>query len=187
MGGLPHYKNSKASMNLYEPVYLNLFEVTIQPPPAVSAWSELVIENISKVSGLDVNKVPPASVEQHYKGAKRRFAASLPDSTTVDIEITFFVNLDDNNSMYVYKALKQWGELIFDPLTGAMSLKKDYVGGPMTISIYNRRGDIFRQWIFPVVWIAKNIPQMDLDYSSGTNIYEISMTFVADYWEDISL
>mgnify|MGYP001145670903 CR=1 FL=1 len=186
MGGLPHYKNSKAAMNLYEPVYLNLFEVTIVPPKAVSSWGELVIENIRSIKGLEVDKVPDAAVEQIYKGAKRRFAASLPDSTTVDISITFEVNLNENNSMYVYKALKEWCDLIFDPLTGAMTLKKDYVGGPLTVSIYNRVGDIFRQMVFPNVWPKSNIPPLDLDYSDGKAIYTINdFQFAADYWENI--
>ena len=35
MAGLPHFSNSTASRNNYEPVYLNQFEVIIQPPAGI--------------------------------------------------------------------------------------------------------------------------------------------------------
>lgn len=186
MAGLPHYKNAKIAMQLGEPVYQNLFEVTITPPAGVSGWDQLVLDNIKKIGGLETEKTP-GLVEQIYKGARRRFSAAFPDSTTVDIAIDFEVNLNDANSMYVYKALRRWTDLIFDPLTGAMTLKKDYAGGPMTVSVHNKKGDIFRQWVFPVVWPMTALPAMELDYSSGSNIWSVSMTFAADYWEDMSI
>ncbi len=185
MAGLPHYKNAHVAMEKWEPVYMNLFEVLIKAPDAVDQW-EWVMDNVTKVSGLDVEKTP-SPVEQIYKGAKRRFAGGFPDSTTADISIGFEVNLNNNNSMYVYRALRKWCDLIFDPLTGAMTPKVDYAGGPMTVSLYNKRGDIFRQWIFPVIFPITAIPIMDLDYASGSTIWQIDMTFAADYWEDMSV
>ena len=116
MAGLPHYRNSKASMNRFEPVYNAQFEVTLQPPPAVADWA-LVMEQVLKVGGVDVNRVP-AVVEQKYKSAKRSFAGGIVDNTTVDVQLDFEVNLNDSNSMYVYKALRKWCDLIYDPLTG---------------------------------------------------------------------
>ena len=184
--GLPHYKNNTAGMNKYEPVYLNLFDVTIVPPAAVSGW-ELVMEHVEKVGGLEVEKLPPSGVEQKYKGATRRYANALPESTTIDVTLDFSVNLDDKNSMYVYNALRSWCDLIFDPLTGSMSLKKDYAGGPMVISIHNRKGEIFRQYKMPVVWPTTPLTAIDLDYSTGSGFYTIAnFTLAADYWEDIS-
>lgn len=183
MSGLPHYKNAHAAMEKWEPVYLNLFDVLVTPPAAISEW-QYVIDNVKKIDGLDVEKVP-AAVEQIYKGAKRRFSAALPESTTVDVKIEFEVNLNDNNSMYVFNALRQWTDLCWDPLTGAMTLKKDYTGGPMTITLYNRVGDVTRQWVFPVIFPITGNESMALDYSSGSNIYATSITFAADYWDDM--
>jgi len=185
MAGYPHYKNSHAAMQLWEPVYLNLFEVLLTPPPSVDNW-DYVMENVKTVSGLDVEKVP-GLVEQIYKGAKRRFSAAYPDSTTADIAMSFEVNLDDSNSMYVYKGLRKWCDLIFDPLTGGMVLKKDYVGGPLIVTLHNRAADVIRQWIFQVVWPMQALNMMDLDYSTGSNIYSVDMTFAADYWDDLSV
>ena len=68
-------------------------------------------------------------------------------------------------------------------------LKKDYSGGPMVISYHNRRGDVYRQISCPVVWPSTNINAMDLDYiGGGSTVFTISgFTFVADYWEDVSV
>lgn len=183
--GYPHYRNAHASMEKWEPVYLNLFEVTIKPPESVDGW-DWIMDNVTRIGGLDTEKIP-GTVEQIYKGARRRFSAAFPDSTTADISIGFEVNLNNENSMYVYKGLRKWCDLIFDPLTGAMTLKTTYSGGPMTVSLYNKLGETFRQWIFPVIWPITPIPMMDLDYSTGSNIWSIDITFAADYWDDIPL
>ena len=110
MAGLAHYRNSQASMAKYEPLYIAQFEVLLTPPPAVGGWN-LVMEQVLKVDGLEVNKLPEV-VEQKYKSAKRSFAGGMNDDTTVDVTLDFEVNLDDSNSAYVYKALRQWCDLV---------------------------------------------------------------------------
>ena len=182
--GFPHYKNSTASMKNWEPVYHNTFNVLITPPANVGF--EFVLEEITDVTGLETDQTPGAEVSQIYKGATRRFASNLPGATTIDVNLNFNVNLNDSNSMYVYKSLRSWCDLVWDPLTGGRVLKKDYVGGPMVVSLYNRIGDVTRQWIMPVIWPTTNLPAQDLSYADGTTIYALSMTFAADYWEDIS-
>ena len=52
MAGLPHYRNSKAAVNKYEPVYTNLFEVTILPPPGVSG-GDILLEHVRSIGGLN--------------------------------------------------------------------------------------------------------------------------------------
>ena len=185
MAGLPHYRNSRAAMNKFEPVYLSQFEIQLTPPPAVAAWT-LVMENVLKVTGVDINKLPGV-VEQRYKSAKRSFAGGMNDATVADVQIEFEVNLDDANSMYVYKALRQWTDLIYDPLTGRMGLKKDYTGGPMIINYFNKNGDIFRQVKFPVCFPTTPLPVIDSDFSSN-DIYKVGgFTFRCDYCEETIL
>ena len=91
MAGLPHYRNSRAAMNKFEPVYLSQFEIQLTPPPAVAAWT-LVMENVLKVTGVDINKLPGV-VEQKYKSAKRSFAGGMNDATVADVQIEFEVNV----------------------------------------------------------------------------------------------
>ena len=185
MAGLPHYRNSKASMNKFEPVYNAQFEITLQPPPAVADWS-LVMEQVLKVGGVEVNK-QPAVVEQKYKSAKRSFAGGMVDDTTCDVTLDFEVNLNDSNSMYVYKALRRWCDLIYDPLTGKMGLKREYTGGPMIINYFNKNGDIFRRLTFPVCFPTTPITAIESDYSNN-DIYRISgFTLRCDYWEETIL
>lgn len=187
MARLPHYRNSTAAMNKWEPVYLNLFEITIQPPAGLPNWTTaLMMEQVIKVSGLDVDKTPPSTVLQTYKGWTRSYSNSKLDQTYLDITIDFEVNLDDANSMYMYKGLKAWCSRIFDPLTGAMTLKKDYAGGPMIVEAYNRVGDVFRRYTFDTVWPTTNINTFEWDFGS-TDKYTISgFGFRADYWQDVS-
>jgi hypothetical protein len=188
MAKLPHYRNSQAAMNNWEPVYLNLFEVQITPPAGLGSWNTpLLMEQVIKVSGLDVDKTPPAGVQQTYKGWTRSYANAKLDQTFVDLSFDFEVNLDDSNSMYMYKGLKEWCKRIFDPLTGTMSLKADYAGGPMVISIYNRPGDIFRQYTFDIVWPTTNINAIDLDYNSTDHWTVTGFTFRADFWNDVAV
>ena len=184
----PHYRNSTASMGNYEVAHLNLFEVTILPPKAIAnTWATaLMMEQVIKVDGLDVDKVPPAGITQTFKGYTRSYSNAKLDQTFVDIVLDFEVNLDDANSNYMYKGLKAWCNSIFDPQTGLMSLKKDYVGGPMTIEAYNRGGDIYRRYTFDTVWPTTNISAMAFDYNSTDKFTITGMTFRADYFDDIS-
>lgn len=187
MAGLPHYKNSKAAMNNLEPVYLNLFEVTLTPPTGIdpgvgSNGQNLLLEQVKKISGLELDK-NPGTVEQFYKYAKRRYAGAKPETTTLDFTVDFEVNLSDVNSMYTFKTLRQWSDLIYNPLTGGTGLKKDYIGSGV-VTMFNRTGNIHRRVRFPVIWPISPITPMELDYQS-TDIFIISVTFAADYWEDI--
>ena len=185
MAGLPHYRNSQAAMQKFEPLYDAQFEILLTPPAAVTGWT-LVMENVLKVDGIETNKLPDV-VEQKYKSAVRTFAGGMVTNAVLDIKIDFEVNLDDSNSAYVYKALRKWCDLIYDPLTGKMGLKKDYTGGPMIINYFNKAGDIYRQVKAPVIFPTSPLPPMNSDFS-GNDIYRISgFTFRADYWEETIL
>ena len=130
MAGLPHYNNSKAARNNYEPVFLNQFEVIITPPTAIPVQagnpgsSNILLEQVTRISGLQVDQ-NASEITQQYKFAKRYYAGAAPQRTGLDVDLEFEINLNENNSMYVFKTLRQWSDLIYNPLTGAMGLKKD--------------------------------------------------------------
>jgi hypothetical protein len=190
MGLLPHYKNSKAGMEQFEPVYMNLFQVSLIPPPGVTVWDkELIIENVISVKGMAVDQNPDQQVIQTFKGHKRSYAGSLVTNTYVDVALSFEVNINNDNSMYVYKALRRWCDLVRDPLTGAMTPKLSYASKQslMTIHLYKKNGDIVRTWIYPSVFPISPLPVMDLDYTQQTNYKIDGFKFRADYWEDITL
>jgi hypothetical protein len=189
MAGLPHFTNSKAAINNYEPVYLNQFEVLINPPSGIvdSATTfkgeSILAQQVKAITGLAVDIAPAQTVNQQYKFATSRYAGGEPSQSDMTLSMEFEVNLNDANSMSVYKILRQWSDLIYNPLTGAMGLKSDYVGS-MSISIFNKRGDVFRRIRIPSCFLSEPINAMELDYETPA-IYSINASWVCDYWEDL--
>lgn len=186
MPTLPHYKNSKISMQNFEPIYPDQFDVIITPPASLTNgenWS-FAIENIKKIDGLTTDQ-HPGTVEQIFRGAQRSFVKSMPDSTFIDLSITTQLNLNDENQILGYNVYREWYNLCWNPKDGTSTLKKDYIGGPITILLYNRgKKDQVRQWIFPVAFPFENIPNWTLDYSEHGIIDDIELKFRCDYFED---
>lgn len=188
MAGLPHYTSSKASVNKFEPVFLNQFEVTISTPTAIvppqgnPGSGNILLEQVTKVSGLQVDQ-NAGEISQQFKFAKRYYAGAAPTKTGLDVDIEFEVNLDDNNSMYVFKVLRQWSDLIYNPLTGAMGLKKDYTGN-ILINVFNKSGDIFRKINLRDCFPMSPITEMSLNYTQAS-IYKLNVTWAVDYFEDV--
>lgn len=139
---LPHYSQDQTSKKgmQYEPVQANLFEVTILPPAGV-ADQTLLIQHVNSIAGLDLYKAIEAKT-QKFKFATRSYAG-MPSETSVDVTVNFSLNLNNANQAYLYKTLRQWYNKQFDPQTGVMGLKKDYVG-TLVIVQFNRAGDIYR-------------------------------------------
>ena len=181
MAGLPHYQNSKSSISKYEPVYLNQFEVSITPPAGI-AGGNILLEHVVSVGGLEVDKVPEDQVTQKYKFAKRNYAGAKPSTTGMELTMDFTINLNDANSMYVFRTLRQWTDLIYNPLTGAMGVKRDYTG-TIVISVFNKQGDVFRRITCRDCFPISPIDAMEMDYA-GTELYEIGLTWAVDYWDD---
>lgn len=188
--GLSHFKNSRISSDLMEPVYLNIFTVQISLPSAIGATEQdtnLLLEGVQRVGGLDTNKNPGA-VTQNYKYAQRSFAGARPENTYVDIDLDFEVNLQYNGDTpgnITLKTLRKWSDLIFDPLTGRTGLKKDYIAPNMTVTLQDRAGNPHRQWIcfnlFPITQIT--VPE--LNYMSQ-DLYKITgYRLRADYFNEI--
>lgn len=185
--GLSHWRNSRAAQELYEPVYLNLFTIQISLPVGVGSTDEntnLLLENVMKISGLVSHSFPTSPVAQQYKWATRRFAAAKPEQTTMDIALDFEVNLDRTPSAYVLKTLRKWCDLVYDPLTGRTGLKADYVAPWMLITMYDRAANPFWQWKCYNVFPITQIPAPELEYM-GTELYRITgFTLACDSWDE---
>lgn len=196
--GLPHFRSSRVSRELWEPVYNNLFTVTIQLPPALvellgNAATEdmnLLLEGVRKVNGLDTQKVPD-TVEQKYKFASRRFAKSGPTETTIDIQMDFEINVrgcaEGNPSMYTLRILRMWDDLIYDPLTGTQGLKCEYVAPQMEVLLHDKKGNPFWVWHLYHVWPKSKLQAPTIDYDSQ-EIYKVTgYTWACDYWDEAML
>lgn len=190
--GLPHYRNSRVSMALYEPIYKNKFTVQITLPPKVAVTPEdnnLILEGVKSIDGLNTWKNPKALTQQ-YKFADRSFAEGKPDNTYVDLTLQFELNLqynEDGNqpTNYTIKTLRRWTDLIFDPLTGAMSLKRDYVAPNMTVTMYDRGDTPIQGWIFYNLFPHSINWKPDLKYNDGGIMSLDSFQMRADYWDEV--
>ena len=181
MAGLPHWSNSRAATNYYEPVFLNQFEVIITPPAAIAENVDLLVEHVVSIGGLP-ELTSTGVIDQKYKFAQRSYASALPEKTVADLAIKFTVNLNEENNMYIYNILRGWADLVYDPLTGRQGLKRDYYG-EIYVAIFNKAGDIFREFKFTPVIPNGAITAMALDYTAP-GVYEASMTFRADAWKE---
>ena len=185
--GLSHFRNSRAAQELFEPVYLNLFTIQIQLPDAVGSTPEntnLLLENVQTIGGLKSHKFPAAPVAQQYKWATRRFAGAKPSETTMDLTVTFEVNVDHTPSVYTIKTLRKWCDLVYDPLTGRTGVKADYIAPWMLITMYDRAARPFWQWKCYNVFPMTAMPELALDYMSEA-IFKIEGFGIAvDMWDE---
>jgi hypothetical protein len=179
---LPHYsqdQTSKKGKN-FEPVLKNMFEVTILPPAGVSG-QDMFIQHVNTVAGLELHKELP-EIAQKYKWSERKYSGT-PESSTLEVTIGFSLNLNDANQMYLYKSMREWYRLQYNPETGEHGLKKDYVGQIVVVQ-FNRAGDIFRKITledcFPKS--APN-PLADGDYSSN-DAETMEVVFVCNTWAE---
>ena len=180
---LPHYSQDQTSRQgrQFEPVQANLFEVTLLPPAGVSD-APLMLQHVNSISGLDLYK-EVAAVEQKYKFSTRSYAG-MPDSTTLDVAINFSLNLNEANQAYLYKSMRQWYNNQYDPQTGAMGLKKDYVG-TLVIVQFNRAGDIYRTITLEDCFITSGLPfTTELSYET-TEAQALEVTWRCDTFKEV--
>ena len=194
MAGLSHFKNSTAGPGRYEPLYLNQFEVIITPPPAVRGkigfGGNLMLGHILNFKNLPEQAGSGAAVVlQNYKFSQRTYAPAKPERTYHQFTIDFEVNLNENNDMYIYNAIRAWADLSYNPLTGQQGLKVDYAGpstDPASIHViqFNRAATIFREFTFSPVFVGPaKITETVLDYKSE-DVYRMSVQFTADTYTE---
>jgi hypothetical protein len=179
---LPHFDNSTASTQYYEPLFQNQFEVIITPPSLIAGPNDgLLVEHVTKITGLP-ELTGVGTVEQYYKFAKRTYAAGKPAKTDAQLTIDFEVNLNENNEMYVYNTMRAWGDLTYDPLNGRQGLKRDYIG-QIYVAIFNKAQDIYREFRFSPAYLTGELSAMTLDYGSD-NLYKLSAKFQCDAFKE---
>ena len=187
---LPHFTSSKTYVEKYEPIYQNLFTLTLSPPPALGNADDqnilIALEGVKSISGLTTQ--PGAGVvTQKYKFAERTFAGGAPTKTHLTLTVVFQLNLRPGattNDSYTYKFLRKWHDLVYDPLTGRMGIKQEYSAGNMTITIQDKRGIPFHQIICYNVWPSGALNGPELNYEQGNSLMESSVTFESDYFDE---
>lgn len=183
-----HYRNSEAANSMYEVVSPALFEVYFQFPDLLANTegmkSELMFEHVRSISGLDGVTPTVGNVVQKFKFAERHYASAGPDKTSLELTITYTLNLDNSHQNYIYNMLRRWYNLIYNPQTGQMLTKKQYAeNSRLWIVEHDRNGAIWRKIIcfnfFP------STPPTGLNennYDSVGDAKTVSITFIVDDW-----
>jgi len=180
---LPHYSQDQTSRkgSQWEPVQSNLFEVTVIPPAGVKG-APLLLQHVNSIGGLDLYK-EVSEVTQKYKFATRSYAG-MPDNTSLDVNINFSLNLNDSNQAYLYKTMREWYNLQYDPQTGLMGLKKDYTGTIIIVQ-FNRAGDIYRTITLEDCFIKSGLPfTNELNYET-TDPAQLEVTWRCEAFKEV--
>lgn len=178
-----HFSNSRVNTSNDDPVFLSLFmaQFVLPPPLRAKYGTKLLVEQMTKISGFDVDKMPD-TVEQTYRNSKRRFAGAVID-TNIDFDTTFEVNVDEQGVMYPLNVIKDWCALIWNNNNAAQSLKRDYVGS-IVIQIHNKAGQVIRKLEAKSVWPTTAPAAFDLEYQNEA-IYRLDITWAAENVTDL--
>ena len=184
-----HYRHSDAAVNMYEVVSPALFEVYFTFPSQItgkvgSEQTELMFQHVRSISGLDGLTPTVGNVVQKFKFAERHYASAGPDKTSLELAITYTLNLNDAHENYIYNMLRKWYNLVYNPQNGHMLNKAMYAGGStMTILEHDRSGEVWRKItcfdFFP------STPPTGLNednYDSVGDAKTVSITFIVDDW-----
>lgn len=194
-----HFTSSKRSMDLDEPIYLNLFTAQILAsdlPDGMIAQGynqddvNIVLEGLRSINGLDTQP-GVGTATQKYKYSDRGFAGGAPTKTHLELTMTFELNVkrnaDGTNDNYTYKFLRRWSDLTYDPLTGKMNIKKNYTAKAMTILLHDKEGKPIHQWICYNLFPMAPIPNPQLSYDNGSIWQGFSFQLWADTFDEAIL
>jgi hypothetical protein len=187
--GYPHFRNSTASTQYFEPIYGNKFLAKLEGlPPALAGRAsevELVFQNLIEVSGFST-EASVKTVTQTYKGATRSYISGGVDKTFTEIGLKFHMNLNAANQPYVYNFFRAWWDLLYNPLTGTQLEKKDYIAKKLILTFHNKLGNAWRRIVFNDVFPTGNLSSPLAKYeTSGSQMWDpLDIKLVCDYFDD---
>jgi hypothetical protein len=117
------------------------------------------------------------------------FSGAKPGQTHLELTINFELNMrpgTTTNDNYTYKFLRKWSDLVYDPLTGRMGIKQEYAAASMTVTMQDKRGIPFWQWICYNVFPTSPLPAPELNYDSDS-LMQASVTYACDYFDETIL
>ena len=188
-----HYRNSQAATQNWEVVSPALFEVYFTFPTKIAKDSkmnsDLMFEHVRSISGLDGLTPNVGTVVQKYKFAERHYASAGPEKTSLELTVTYTLNLNDSRENYIYNMLRKWYDLIYNPQNGQSLTKKDYADGSrMTIIEHDRDGAIWRKIVcFNFFPSTPPTGLNDDNYDSISEAKTVSITFMVDDWAEQSI
>ena len=179
---LPHFTKVLPAVELQEPVYNNLFEITFAFPKILNLSTkdqDIMMMSANKIS-LDITK-PLGVVKQKFKYSERLYV-NTPTSTAIEsLTVDFTINVDDKFSMRTWNYMEKWRRLGHNSQTGALHYKRDMVGG-LTLHVGDREGTVIRRVEYKNV-MCLGLNAQEFQWETG-NILSGTATFCSDYWID---
>jgi hypothetical protein len=183
---LPHFSNLQTTSTFNEPVYPSLYEVVFILPTLLQGRDDIVLlENATKVGGLDLQPDITADTSQRFKHSNRAYL-TLPDDTTKAFDIEFNVNQNGQGSIFVWNTLKAWYDLAWNSQDGTTHYKADLTGS-VIVNQHDKKGFVIRRvTLHNAQLLGVGDPGTnELDWSSNTSIVSsVSAKFISDYWTD---
>ena len=194
---LGHFTNVETATNMWEPVFKNLFEVSITLPPLVAVnlgegIKGILLENATSVP---LPAYPKIDVKQQRFKYSTRIYPTMPNQThLVDQQIKFNINQSVNVSQNqyigsyvagkvpVFRALKDWYDLLWNNETGQLNYKGNLVG-TVVIDSHDKEGLVIRRVIWHNAFITQFTGWDSLDWETA-DIVALTASFSCDYWED---
>lgn len=180
MPKLPHIKNSVVTAELAEPMFKSLYEIQLMPPAGV-VIPDHIDEQITSIGGLDTLEAAPDVVTQNYQmGQKRQFSA-LTVSNIHNLSLSMNLNLHgpDSNDPMILNCFNAWNAKRRNPATGAMGLKKDYIG-QMVLSQFNQVGTIWRLVTYRNAFPKTKPTGIDAVDKNSDDIFSCNVTMTSE-------
>ena len=188
-----HFTSSKRAMDLDEPLYLNQYTIRMDAadlPPAMQSTQDdvnIILEGVRSIGGLETQPGVGSAAVQKYKWSERGYAGAAPTKTHLDLSVTFELNLrrvGDTDDNYTYKFLRRWCDVVYDPQTGRMSIKKNYICKKWVITMMDKENVPFHQWTVYNIFPTSAVPAPQLNYDTNGIWQGFSMTFWADTFDE---
>lgn len=179
---LPHFTNIPVASDLFEPVYLNLFECTFILPTILQAQGRDPFLLLQQATNVDLNLTPSIDVkEQRFKYSTRAFMGT-PGKTHIDFKINFQVNVNNQGSMETWNTLKAWYDLVWNSQNGTAFYKSDIIG-TIIVNEHDKKGVVLRRVTFQNCQITE-VGGISLKWEGTGDLWTVDCGFVADYWID---
>lgn len=182
---LAHFTVIDSHMNKWEPIYKNLFEVTIILPTALQSIhptaTHLLMENATSI------KLPTypdlGNVDQRFKYSTRLFVKTPESTSLADIEVKFNVNQNDTKQVFTWRIMKDWYDCAWNNEDGSLKYKKNMVGDVIT-HVHDREGHVIRRVTYHNVQVKGISGWDDMAFSDSDIIKDLSIKMNVDYWQD---
>lgn len=181
---LPHFSNILSHNSNWEPVYKALFEVTFDLPAILGRTTDEVRLLLENARSIQLPLTPPLEItNQRFKFSTRAYVTLPTETHLADLSILFNLNENDKNAVFVWNIMKAWYDLAWNSQTGETHTKKEMVGS-IIVNQHNKKGQVIRRVTYRNVQLL-GVEGVELSWDNPQDIAESTVTFCADYWEDL--